>query len=199
MPSSIRHKLGTRRRPRRWRLPVRPPVIGGMVSTGHVSATSIASISRGGCSGGCSEAAVGPSFIGRPLAAGARGTARPSTSGACMASARARPRAPISRRLSGDSRSRRASGGHPPAGVAVDDHARLAPFTASGALLDRPAITGRPVSAASAKTMPKPSTSKPPQRVRHGEAKRSAARSQSVTATSTRAPVRCTRPATPRR
>ena len=38
--------------------------------------------------------------------------------------------------------------------------------TASGAPPERPAITGKPVSAASAKTMPKPSTSKPPQRVR---------------------------------
>ena len=53
-------------------------------------------------------------------------------------------------------------------------------MTASGAPPERPAITGRPVSAASANTMPKPSTSKPPQRVRQGEAKRSAARSQSV-------------------
>ena len=54
-------------------------------------------------------------------------------------------------------------------------------MTASGAPPERPAITGRPQSAASANTMPKPSTSIPPQRERQGEAKRSAAWSHSCT------------------
>ena len=58
-------------------------------------------------------------------------------------------------------------------------------------------MTGRPASAASANTMPKPSTSRPPQRLRQGEANTSAARSHSFIVVSASAPVRCTRSPTP--
>ena len=47
--------------------------------------------------------------------------------------------------------------------------------TASGAPPESPATTGRPQAAASRKTMPSPSTSSPPRRVRHGMANTSPA------------------------
>ena len=185
----------------------RPPARGrgwaAWCRAGIVSATSMASMSapvgRGGRAPRPRSRRLG-SLIGRPPAAAARGSARPprrACAGRAPARGRGRPSRGGARATAAAARRAR----RPPA--AAESPSTTMPvspsITASGAPPERPAITGRPVSAASAKTMPKPSTSKPPQRVRHGEAKRSAARSQSVTAASTSAPVRCTRSPTPRR
>jgi hypothetical protein len=57
----------------------------------------------------------------------------------------------------------------------VDDHAGLAVAHRVGEPPERPATTASPVAAASRKTMPRPSTSRPARRLRHGMAKTSPA------------------------
>ena len=64
--------------------------------------------------------------------------------------------------------------------------------TASTAPPELPTITGNPVAEPSKKTMPSPSTSQPPIRVRHGIAKTSPAAYQCANCPGATLPVKCT-------
>ena len=115
----------------------------------------------------------------RPLCAAARGSARRRPP-ACAAPGPAPSPGAHLPALLGRTPQDRGQGGGDLRWV-IDDEARVAlDADRLGRAAESPAITGRPARAASAKTMPKPSTSRPPQRLRHGEANTSAARSHSL-------------------